>query len=206
MDLRYSEGSWLTIRSGESLLSGADSSLVKLELGAGQRPSPGYIHNDRQAFPDIEFVCNPWEIDLDPGTVSEVLALGMVEHLNYDEARRTFAKVHELLTDGGEFIFDVPDLPVWCQYVADYFAGRTTPFPIQHLLSTLYGWQRWPGDEHRSGWYRALVAEELGHAGFIDVEYGMQLFTARGIVRNRMTRPADAHIYCLARKSVESSQ
>ena len=174
--------------------------LVRLELGSGQRPSPGYLHNDRNAFPGIDLVCNPWEIDLEPGSLVEVLALGVVEHLSYDEARLTFAKIHSLLAPGGEFLFDVPDIPVWCKYVHDWSEGRETPFPIEHLLATLYGWQRWPGDEHRSGWYQELVAREIADAGFTGLEHGVEIFTGRGIVRNRMSRPADAHIYCRATK------
>jgi predicted SAM-dependent methyltransferase len=120
--------------------------------------------------------------------------------LTYAEARQTYERVQRILAPGGVFIFDVPDLPVWCGYVVDYFAGKPTPFPIQHVLATLYGWQRWSGDEHRSGWYRELVEEELVRVGFSDIEYGVEHFLARGHVRNRMLRPADAHIYCVAHK------
>jgi predicted SAM-dependent methyltransferase len=173
---------------------------TKLELGSGQRPTPGYLHNDRNAFEDIDFVCSPWEIDLPPSSLTEILSLGMIEHLSYAEARLTFEKAYELLVPEGEFLFDVPDLPVWCRYVADHFDGKPTPFPIEHLLSTLYGWQRWPGDEHRSGWYAQKLHAELTDVGFREIEYGVEIFTSRGHVRTRMGRPADAHIYVLARK------
>jgi len=174
---------------------------MKLEIGSGKRPTPGYLHNDVNAFEGIDFVGNPWDLDIEPGSLTEVLALGVVEHFSYEEARRAFHRVREMLAPNGEFIFDVPDLPVWCGYVVDYFAGKPTPFPIQHVLATLYGWQRWPGDEHRSGWYADLLEEELLYAGFDSFQYGVEGFLARGHSRNRMTRPADAHIYCIAHRA-----
>ena len=145
--------------------SGLRVEMSRLEIGCGQRPTPGYLHNDVNAFPGVDIVGNPWEIDLADATLDEVLALGVIEHLTYEQVSGTFANVHRMLKSGGEFRFDVPDLPVWCGYAVDYFAGRPAPFPIKHILSTLYGWQRWPGDEHKSGWYEAKLIEALREAG-----------------------------------------
>ena len=51
---------------------------MKLEIGCGQRPTPGYIHNDLNDFPGVEIVGNPWEVDLEASSLEEVLALGVV--------------------------------------------------------------------------------------------------------------------------------
>src|SRR5712691_1198496 len=123
------------------------SMLRKLELGCGHRPTPGYIHNDLNAFEGVDIVGAPWEIELPGGSLDEVLALGVVEHLTYAQVTQSFKNVHRMLAPGGAFLFDVPDIPVWCRYVADHFAGQPAPFTLEHLFSTLYGWQRWPGDE-----------------------------------------------------------
>ncbi len=173
---------------------------MKLEIGSGQRPTPGYIHNDVNDFPGIDHVGNPWEIDLPSGSLDEVLALGVIEHLTYAQVDLCFDNIFRMLEPGGAFYFDVPDLPVWCRYVVDHFSGKTIPFPIEHVLSTLYGWQRWPGDEHKSGWYQALLEQAIARAGFQDCEFGVQVLLDKGFVRNRFSRPHDAHIYCLVRK------
>jgi predicted SAM-dependent methyltransferase len=172
----------------------------KLEIGSGQRPTPGYLHNDRNAFPDIDIVGNPWEIDLPEGSLEEVLALGVIEHLTYSQVEKTFANVYRLLKPGGEFIFDVPDIPVWCSYVVSHFNGETIPFEIDHVFATLYGWQRWEGDEHKSGWYESKLSSTLELSQFNYWEFGVEGFLKRGHERNRMKRPQDAHIYCIARK------
>jgi predicted SAM-dependent methyltransferase len=178
------------------------SSLRKLEIGCGHRPTDGYIHNDVNAFEGVDIVSNPWEIDLPDDHLEETLALGLMEHLTYEQVGKTLQNVHRMLQPGGIFLFDVPDIPVWCRYVVDYFDEKPIPFTIEHCMSTLYGWQRWPGDEHKSGWYQSKLKETLKTNGFTEYEFGVELFLSRGHSRNRMSRPHDAHIYCLARKSV----
>ena len=44
---------------------GLNPQKTKLELGCGERPTPGYIANDINAFPGVEIVGNPWEIKLE---------------------------------------------------------------------------------------------------------------------------------------------
>src|SRR6185503_20190430 len=46
------------------------------------------------------------------------------------------------------------------------------PFEPQHVWSTFYGWQRWPGDEHKSGWTRESLFAALDDAGFAAREEG----------------------------------
>jgi len=173
---------------------------MKLEIGCGERPTPGYLHNDLNAFPGVEIVGNPWEIELEPSSLSEVLALGVVEHLTYEQTILTFKKINTLLSAGGEFVFDVPDIPIWCGYVVDHFQGKEIPFEIDHVFATLYGWQRWPGDEHKSGWYEDKLTSYLEQSGFNHYAFGVSLMKDRGHSRNRMSRPQDAHIYCVASK------
>lgn len=173
---------------------------MKLEIGSGQRPTPGYLHNDINSFPEIDFVGNPWEIDLPDSSLEEVLALGVVEHFTYEHVDLCFSNIFRMLEVGGKFYFDVPDISIWCRYVVDYFNGVEIPFAIEHVMSTLYGWQRWPGDEHKSGWYQSLLESTLRKAGFVAFEFGVSHLREKGLSRNRFDRPQDAHIYCVATK------
>jgi predicted SAM-dependent methyltransferase len=172
--------------------------LRKLEIGCGQRPTPGYIHNDLNAFDGVDIVGNPWEISLPEGSLEEVIALGVMEHMTYPQFDEALRNIRKMLQPGGVFLFDVPDIPVWCRYVVDHFDGKEIPFTIDHVFFTLYGWQRWPGDEHKSGWYADKLAKAVDEAGFSAVSYGVDHFLSRGLERRRMSRPADAHIYCAA--------
>ncbi len=183
----------------------SNTKLRKLEIGCGHRPTPDYIHNDVNAFEGVDIVGLPWEIDFPDGSLEEVLALGVVEHLTYGQVTDTFKNVHRMLEPGGAFYFDVPDVPVWCRYVVDHFEGREIPFTIDHVFATLYGWQRWPGDEHKSGWWRTRLEEELRNCGFLDLKFGVDLLLDKGHRRNRFMRPHDAHIYCCATKQGDAA-
>jgi predicted SAM-dependent methyltransferase len=173
---------------------------MKLELGSGQRPTPDYLHNDINPFPGIDITCRASVIDWPDLSFSEVLALGVIEHMTYAEAKATFANVHRMLVPDGEFVFDVPDIGVWCAYLTAALAGRECPMTTEHIFGTLYGWQRWSGDEHKSGWTEPMLREALGKVGFTRLALGVAEMLKRGHHRNRFDHPADAHLYVVATK------
>jgi len=176
----------------------------KLEIGCGRRPTEGYLHQDTAALRGVrlDFTCNPWEIPLKENSLSEVLALAVMEHLRFSEFRSTLTHVYKLLRKRGIFLFDVPDMRVWSEYLYNLTHGqqRKNPFTPKHIWSTIYGWQRWPGDEHKCGWTREELVKLLRKTGFTKIEEGVDMFISRGINRRRFFRPADAHIYVKATK------
>lgn len=178
--------------------------LGKLELGSGQRPTPGYLHQDITPQPgvDLDFICNPWEIDLPDESLLEVIALGQLEHLRYGEVARTLEHMRRLLKPGGVFLFDVPDMRVWSEYLFNVTHGAAdkNPFTAEHVWSTIFGWQRWPGDEHKSGWTSEMLSDAVRQSGLTPQPSTPEIFRSRGIERRRFGRPADAHIYMVARK------
>ena len=176
----------------------------KLEIGCGGKPTPGYLHQDvtQQEGVDLDFLCNPWEISVNHGSLSEVIALGVLEHLRYEEVKKTLNHIYKLLTKGGSFLFDVPDMKVWSGYLFNLTHGMKdkNPFPEEHIWSTFYGWQRWPGDEHKSGWTEDKLRKEVTDARYSKINKGVEIFTSRGFNRGRFTREGDAHIYIEAIK------
>lgn len=152
----------------------------------------------------LDFVCPPWEIcekDFDL-----IIAVGVMEHLRFSEFDKTIDRFLEILNVNGQFLFDVPNLKIWCQYYVDSCNGKETPCEHFHILNTLYGWQRWNGDEHKSGWdelrLRELIATKKYDDTFFQIEISNSagVFKELGIMRNRFERPWDAHLYvCLTK-------
>ena len=179
---------------------------MKVELGAGERPTPGYWHQDVTGRPRcaLDFLGNPWEIPLAAESVEEVLAVGVMEHLRFADFARTLDYVRTLLTPGGRFIFDVPDFAVWAGYLTRHATGygEKCPFDEGHVWATLYGWQRWPGDEHKSGWTKRNLSVALDLAGYrYTINSDPIVMLERGIERRRFTRAdTDAHLYVEAVK------
>lgn len=169
---------------------------MKLELGCGNRPTGGYLHQDVTELTTLDFHCQPWEVDLPEESLDEVLALGVMEHLRKNEFYLTVNKVYKLLRPEGIFLFDVPDILVWSEYLYKVLRGEKVPFSREHIFSTFWGWQRWQGDEHKWGWTREEIIKALN---IFLVKDGFEDMIKR-VFRNRFARPEDAHIYIKAIK------
>lgn len=83
------------------------NSLLKIEIGAGERPTPGYLQQDIAKLPGVkyDFICNPWEIDVPYNSVKEVIALGVVEHLRFKEVELLLKHLSNILVRGGGWSF-----------------------------------------------------------------------------------------------------
>lgn len=177
----------------------------KLELGCGQRPTPGYLHQDITGQPgvDLDFNCQIWEIPLEGNSLSEVVALALMEHLRFADFTRALKHIYKLLAPQGEFLFDLPDIKVWSEYLYHITHGmpEKSPFSKEHVYATFWGWQRWPGDEHKCAWMKEDVFGHLREIGFGEIsDESAQIFIARGISRNRFDNVANAHLYIKAIK------
>lgn len=176
---------------------------MKLEIGAGHRPTRGYdIHNDIHPGPHIEDVGPAWMIDLPDQSVDEVLALAFVEHLTYYEAVDTFRNVHRMLRPGGLFLFDVPDYPKWCQAYLNALNPDLVGGDIDACRRTLFGWARFPGDEHKYGWDMKHLYDTLRSVGFDKWgkdNWDVTHFQQR-VHRDRFNSPTNAHLYVTVAK------
>lgn len=178
--------------------------MKKLELGCGNKPTLGYLHQDViQLNTKLDFICMPWEIDLPPNSLSCVIAVGVIEHMRFKEVEMTLKHIHTLLDkNGGYFLFDVPDMKIWSEYLYNMLHGdaEKNPFPDEHIWNTFYGWQRYYGDEHKSGWTIESITKQIKKLNYSRIEQGSDLFTSIGIFRDRFNRPGDAHLYIKAIK------
>lgn len=177
----------------------------RLELGSGHRPTRGYEHNDLYPWDHIEHVGPAWMIDLPDDSLDEVLALAFIEHLTYYEALDTFRNVHRMLKPGGLFLFDVPDYPKWCE---EYLlrlrfgggGGADQGPSLDDCRRTLFGWGRWPGDEHKYGWDWDHLKDALKSVGFHARPDENPFQIASRTHRDRFADPANAHLYVVATK------
>ena len=96
---------------------------IKLNLGCGGRPLPGYINIDmnsieelkarypQQIFPDNIEIYN-YDIFILPysdSSVTEIRADSLIEHLSFIEEPKFFHEVKRILRSGGIFQFSTPD-------------------------------------------------------------------------------------------------
>jgi len=177
---------------------------MKLELGSGERPTAGYLHQDiLQLSVPLDYICKAWEVPIEKESLHEVIAIAVMEHLRINEFRDTLKHVYNLLEPGGVFYFDVPDIKVWSKYLflvtnAPIMENsKDVPYSKTDVYKTIIGWQRWEGDEHKSLW--TDVCFEVAGAGFSSVTEGLEDIKQR-VHRDRFYRPENAHIYIKAVK------
>ena len=97
---------------------------MKINLGCGSTPLKDYINVDmdtledlRERYPNRTFeddlVIEQWDIfnlPVEAGTVDEVRADCLFEHLSFKEEKKAFLEVKRVLKPGGIFNLSVPDL------------------------------------------------------------------------------------------------
>ena len=158
---------------------------VRLYVGAGgdapEWAAKGWLCNDLEAAaalyaPHIQLIGPCWKLDVADNSVDELMAKGMLEHLTYHEVDNALAEWKRVLRPDGFVTIEVPDLLEYFRQYAlmtqhpELHAGEgvggtdsepqdfeVCNGPGRWLRRALYGWQRYPGDEHRSGWTEDLL-------------------------------------------------
>ncbi len=83
---------------------------LRIEIGGGHHPSPGYIHVDvdpRSAH--LEFVAPAWDLPFADGTVEEILAVHVLEHVPPGYVVGTLREWRRVLQPGGWVQVHVPN-------------------------------------------------------------------------------------------------
>lgn len=142
--------------------------IIKVEVGAGESPRPGYIQCDIRALPNIDHVCNAWQLPFGDGQVDELYSSHMLEHVTEHEGRLTLKEWARVLRVGGRVEIHVPDLE---GHIAQYFhPGQSPVHPNitnrDHAMLGFYGWQRFPEDAHQWGYTWETLSAKLKESGF----------------------------------------
>lgn len=134
---------------------------VRLNLGSGNMPMVGYFNIDLVAGIDAR------ELDaFDNGSVGEIRASHLLQHMTMDEAKKALVRWHELLEDGGELTVAVPDLqkkivPMLCS---------KDPALQTKAINWIYGNHGGTYDMHLSGYTWETLCSLLAECGYGDFE------------------------------------
>lgn len=106
---------------------------MKIEVGSGFNPHPGYKHLDiRAGLPQLDYVCDFTQerLPFEDKSVEEILANHVIEHISFRKLPFVLGEWARVLEDGGKLVLRTPNLRFICE---SYLAGKITP--------------EWPGDE-----------------------------------------------------------
>ncbi len=126
---------------------------VKLNLGCGEFPLPGFINVDLQAPADV---VGDFTKDFTFTNVQEVRMTHVLEHIPWTRTVETLTLVHSWMVPGAEIIVEVPDMDaIIARGVFDHDAQIA-----------VYGIQSSPGEFHMAGFTVRNLRIALAEAGF----------------------------------------
>lgn len=84
---------------------------MKLELGSGYSPTPGFYHVDLNPnAPNVDRVAPAWPLDwVADASIAEIRAVDVLEHLSYRDTTAVLADWARALAPGGRLFVQVPD-------------------------------------------------------------------------------------------------
>jgi SAM-dependent methyltransferase len=135
---------------------------VKLNLGCGLQKLEGYINVDIDPAlePDEVFDFTgrfPYEC----GTVDEIVAYHVLEHIPKFHHRPIFAELYRVLVPNGRLVISFPEWATCVKYYQSNHKGMK-----EFWEATLYGRQASPHDFHVCIMERDAVSRELVRSGF----------------------------------------
>jgi predicted SAM-dependent methyltransferase len=143
---------------------------TKLELGAGDRPTEGFIHNDVRELPHIEIVCPAEQIGryISSQTLTHLRATHLLEHFSHRNTVWLLEQWRDLLQPGGLIYVEVPNL-MWQAKALAGVAENMYGCSPEEVVVMMYGEQDYEGNFHKTGFTPQLLSGSLRTAGFVNV-------------------------------------
>ena len=153
---------------------------LRLNLGSGERPLPGFVNVDTLAdAPGVDVVADVTQrLPFDDGSAELIYAVHLLEHVATDRVPEVLADWRRVLRPGGVLMVAVPDLDAIARILVDR-AGWFTP-PHNPWLGAIYGGQKDEWDFHKTGFTAPWLAHLLENAGFGEVRH-LERFEEIGI-------------------------
>lgn len=101
---------------------------MRLEIGSGMEPTPGFTHLDLNPdLPQVDIVGPAFPLELLDASVDEIRAANIVEHVSYRDTDRMLVDWHRVMRPGGRLFIQVPDAETimrWFVYDPDRLVDR----------------------------------------------------------------------------------
>jgi predicted SAM-dependent methyltransferase len=137
---------------------------IRLNLGSGPFPLPGFINIDQFENVKPDLVCDVLSLPYEPETVSEIYAGHILEHFRFDDGMKALRYWHSILCHGGTISVSTPDFDFLARkYLSDPSPERLMNFNDTYIYS---GLQPSP---HQYAYSAALLKKVMEDAGFVNL-------------------------------------
>jgi predicted SAM-dependent methyltransferase len=130
---------------------------IRLDIGCGSSPIPGYTGVDLYTKADIQ--APMWALPYEDNSVDEIYTNHALEHVTKAKIVPTLTEWRRVLKPGGRLTIGVPDLE-WC--VRMWLAHKTNDW----YMDIIFGNQEHEGESHQTGFTKEIMLHYLGLAGF----------------------------------------
>jgi GT2 family glycosyltransferase len=147
---------------------------LKLNLGAGGIHVPGFLSvdlNDPRSHVDMDVT----KLDFDDGTVSEIMASHLFEHISPFKVEEMLRDWLRVLKPGGRLVMELPNIEELCRRFVTASKGER-----YGILNAVYGSVNTtalglPSDitsPHLFGWWPEAMFDMLSHVGYVNIRFG----------------------------------
>jgi ubiquinone/menaquinone biosynthesis C-methylase UbiE len=150
--------------------------LIRLEVGSGGNPRDGYIHLDIDPkAKHLEIHSSTSTIPLKNNSVSELLSINMLEHIEWTQVKKTLKEWARVVAPGGIIKIHVPDLEWLIVFFNDNKGTWKKNVGAQPLNAAEDKWEYMnhyvmstnnPYNMHRSVFTEKMLCNLLAEVGF----------------------------------------
>ncbi len=153
------------VDGGLEALRERDGGVLRVNLGAGEKPLKGYVNTDARALPGIDVMADVRKLPFEAGSIEELCSQHLVEHFRFHEFRTVILPYWQsLLAPSGQLRVVCPDLSALVDSAA------TGNLSMEKLAVAIFGLQDYSGDDHLAMYTPDSLTEMLLEAGFAKVE------------------------------------
>jgi SAM-dependent methyltransferase len=139
--------------------------LLRVNLGCGNKPLPGFVNLDLLDVPGVDVVADvSGPLPFETGSVDLLYASHVLEHLPHNRIPSVLKEWRRVLAPGGRLLVAVPDLQLIARMLIER-EGWFTP-PHEPWIGALYGGQKDEFDFHHTGFTGPWLTALLVDAGF----------------------------------------
>jgi predicted SAM-dependent methyltransferase len=137
---------------------------LRVNLGCGEKPLPGYVNTDRRPLPGVDVVADVRRLPFAEGSLGEIASFHLVEHFRQHQLEvGVLPYWRSLLRPDGVLRIVTPD---WQAMTARLREGQMT-WDAYKVVT--FGLQDYDGDDHFALYTPASLTAALERAGFTGV-------------------------------------
>jgi predicted SAM-dependent methyltransferase len=146
---------------------------MKIEIGAGTKPTPGYVHVDAVMLDEVDVVDDGRTLSkFEDGVAEEIYSHWFLEHVARHEVPPMLARWKQVLAPGGRLRVVTNNHEAHNRCLAEGEISFEEWSYLIYAVENKRGYSEW--DIHKCAWSRDLLRSTLERSGFVEVDVDAQ--------------------------------